>query len=168
MLHSRNIDWGCYPQQGAGGRGQEAQRHHSPRRQTTYSGRSPEASVSSKRAGAGGAGGVARGWGKLWSYGEVLYITVSRSYGRSCLLDVVTVCHRWSGRGGLHTSCSLYNLPTIHSHCVVYISCVTVYSMYRLYGCTLSNSSSARLDIAYQLASASVPGQLLCAHSGCM
>ena len=52
-----------------------------------------------------GRGVVARGWGwgKLWSYGEVLYnITVSRSYGSSCLLDVVTVCHRWSGRGGLH------------------------------------------------------------------
>ena len=41
--------------------------------------------------------------GKLWSYGEVLYnITVSRSYGNSCLIDVVTVCDRWSGRGGLH------------------------------------------------------------------
>ena len=101
------------------------------------------------RCGWGRGGGVAKGWGKLWSYGEVLYITVSRSYGSSCLLDVVTVCHRWSGRGGLHTSCSLYNLPTIYSHCVVYISCVTVYSMYRLYGCTLSNSSSACLDIAY-------------------
>ena len=71
MLHSRNIDWGCYPQQGAGGR-----RHSDT---TVPEGKRPTQGVHQRpvsvakeqvRVGqGGGGGGVALGVGEameLW------------------------------------------------------------------------------------------------------
>ena len=64
MLHSRNIDWGCYPQQGAGGR-----RHSDT---TVSEGKRPTQGVHQRpvsvpkeqvRVGQGGGGGGGGGMG---------------------------------------------------------------------------------------------------------
>ena len=118
MFHSRNIDWGTLivtlsRGQGEGGTATP----QSPKANDLLRGFTRgQCQFQKSRCGWGREGWWWLGDGDGESYGtmeiEVLYITASRSYGSSWLLDVVTVCDRWSGRGGLHTSCSLY-MPTI-------------------------------------------------------
>ena len=68
MLHSRNIDWGCYPQQGAGGRRHSDTTFPESQRPTHGVHQRP-VSVPKEQVRVGQGGGVvARGWG---SYGAM-------------------------------------------------------------------------------------------------
>ena len=74
MLHSRNIDWGCYPQQGAGGRRHSDTTVPEGKRPTQGVHQRPVSVPKEKRGLGMGGGVVARGYGGSYRAMERCYI----------------------------------------------------------------------------------------------